>query len=296
MDNILAFLNESKNLVETKLRKYLENGEPLLNILHESVEYSLYSGGKRIRPVFCFLVGDLFGVGREKLTSIACAVEMIHTASLSMDDLPHMDGAKMRRGKPANHVVYGQDVAALASIGLLTRAYEIVLNDPLLPDSRKSQVVGELAKTVGINGMVGGQFVDLKFSRENMEYPTLEYIHNHKTASLFVATGMSAAIVSGAKDREKDAIERYARCLGFAFQVMDDLIDMSSTEEVAGKDLKKDKGNFVKVFGEKRSYEIIQEYAQKAGEALSIFAGKEENLLFLRDLILLKAKKGSATA
>jgi len=166
----------------------------------------------------------------------------------------------------------------------------------LLPDDKKSRVVGELAKTVGINGMVGGQFVDLKFSMENMEYPTLEYIHNHKTASLFIATGTSAAIVSGATDREKDAIERYARCLGFAFQVMDDLIDIISSEEVAGKDLKKDKGNFVKVFGEKRSHEIIQEYAQKAGEALSIFAGKEEKLIFLKDLILLKAKKGPEKA
>ena len=189
MNDVLVYLHDTKEYFEEKLSEYASIKEPLLEKLQESINYSLYSGGKRIRPLFAFIVGDLLNIPKSKLTSLACALEMIHTASLIMDDLPHMDDAAMRRGKPANHVIYGQDVAALASIGLLTRAYEIVLADPELPDDKKTPIVRKLAGVVGIDGLVGGQFVDLKFTNESIEYPTLEYIHNHKTAALFVASG-----------------------------------------------------------------------------------------------------------
>ena len=129
MDPITLQIKESRQYVDSILQNCLRNEEPLLATLHESVNYSLQSGGKRVRPLFCFLVGELFGVQRDILASFACAVEMIHTSSLIMDDLPHMDNGRMRRGKPANHIVYGQDVAALASIGLLTRAYELIAED-----------------------------------------------------------------------------------------------------------------------------------------------------------------------
>jgi geranylgeranyl diphosphate synthase type II len=177
MEQIQAYFKEKADFINAELKSFMANEEPLLEGLQESVNYTLFSGGKRIRPLFCIMVGELLNVSREKLISLACSLEMIHTASLIMDDLPHMDDAQVRRGKPANHMVYGQDVAALASIGLLTRAYEVVLNDPILPDDKKTQIVSKLANAVGINGMVGGQFVDLKFSDESMEYSTLEYIH-----------------------------------------------------------------------------------------------------------------------
>ena len=286
MEEFLIYLNGTKEYVDTRLEQYMTNEEPLLSTLYESINYTLFSGGKRIRPLFCFIVGEIFGVAREKLTSVACSLEMIHTASLIMDDLPHMDDAKMRRGKQANHLVYGQDVASLAIIGLLTKAYEIVLNDPALSDNKKVSVVSLLANVVGINGMVGGQFADLKYSNESVEFPTLEFIHNHKTASLFVASGVAAAIVGNATEKESSAIESYAKNLGFAFQVLDDLLDAIGNPEEVGKSLQTDKGNFVALFGIDKSKELVDEYTNKAIDDIKMFDDKNQKLIALGRLLL----------
>jgi len=286
MEDILVYLKETKELIDSNLKQYMANDEPLLKVLQESVNYTLYSGGKRIRPLFCFIVGEIFGVGREKLISLACALEMIHTASLIMDDLPHMDDAKMRRGKPANHLIYGQDVSTLASIGLLTRAYEVVLEDPELPNNKKTKVVSRLANVVGINGLVGGQFVDLKFSNESMEYATLEYLHIHKTASLFMASGTTAAIIGDATETEIHALETYAKNLGFAFQILDDLLDSVGKVDEVGKSLQKDNGGFITLYGIDKSKQLVQQYTDKALEATKIFGAKNEKLNALGQMLL----------
>lgn len=290
MKAIMEDFITAKECVDQRLKEYMIYDEPLLKILIESIDYSLFSGGKRVRPLFCFIVGELFGVKKEKLISLACAVEMIHTASLIMDDLPHMDNAEVRRGKPANHIVYGQDVAALASIGLLTKAYEVVLQDPELPDGKKSKVVGRLANIVGIEGMVGGQFVDLKYSNPSMEYSTLEYIHIHKTASLFMAVGTSAGIIGDASVEELIAVEKYAKSLGFAFQIMDDLLDADGNPVEMGKSVQKDKGNFVRLLGTEQSKILAKEYADTAIEATNIFAGKNDKLIMLGKILLGRTK------
>lgn len=286
MNGIQDYLIEAKKLIDSKLEQFMANDEPLLTVLQESVNYTLYSGGKRVRPLFCFIVGELFGVPKERLITTACALEMIHTSSLIMDDLPHMDDGKVRRGKPANHMVFGQDVSALASIGLLTRAYEIVLNDPELPDEKKTRVVSRLAHTVGINGLVGGQFVDLKFSNENVDAASLEYIHTHKTASLFITSGVTAAIIGSANDNEISALEVYAKNLGFAFQILDDLLDMEGNAEDVGKSLQKDKGGFVTLYGVEKSKQLVQEYTDKALNATIVFEGKNEKLIALGHMLL----------
>lgn len=286
MDKILLQIDESRHYIDRMLQKCMRNEEPLLAKLYASVNYSLQSGGKRVRPTFCFLVGELFGVARDRLASLACAVEMIHTASLIMDDLPHMDNGKIRRGKPANHTVYGQDVAALASVGLLMRAYELIAGDRTLSNKNRTEIVGDLASNVGLDGMVGGQFVDLVFSDPNVDYSTLEYIHHHKTALLFIASGKGAAIIGEANDEERSAIEDYAKYLGFAFQVADDLTDIMGSAEAAGKDRQKDRGNFVKLLGVSGSKAIIRQCAEKAGSVLMIFKEKGEKLLALRDILL----------
>jgi len=286
MNNVKEYFQEMKSYFDAKLETYMANGEPLLKVLIESINYSLFSGGKRIRPLFAFIIGDLFNVPKNKLTSLACALEMIHTASLIMDDLPHMDDAAMRRGKPANHVVYGQDVAALASIGLLTRAYEIVLADPKLPADIKTTVVRKLANVVGIDGLVGGQFVDLKFANESIEYSTLEYIHNHKTAGLFVASGTTAAIIGNASQDEIKAVEEYAQSLGFAFQILDDLLDVVGTEDEVGKSLKKDKASFVTFFGPEKCKKLVEEYTNKAIESIKVFDGRNGKLVALGQILL----------
>lgn len=286
MDNFLEYFRETKSYFEARLEEYMINREPLLKVLEESINYSLHSGGKRTRPLFCFMVGELFGVPKEKLISLACALEMIHTASLIMDDLPHMDNAAIRRGKPANHMVYGQDVAALASIGLLTKAYEIVLADSNLSADKKTQVVGKLANVIGIDGLVGGQFVDLKFTNESTEYATLEYIHNHKTAALFVASGSTAAIIGNAPQQEMIAIEEYASNLGFAFQIQDDLLDATGTVEDVGKSLQKDRGSFAVLYGLEKCRELVQEYTDRAIESTKVFGNRNAKLVVLGKMLL----------
>jgi geranylgeranyl diphosphate synthase, type II len=286
MDDILVYLRDTREYFEEKLSEHASIKEPLLEKLQESINYSLYSGGKRIRPLFAFIVGDLLDIPKSKLTSLACALEMIHTASLIMDDLPHMDDAAMRRGKPANHVIYGQDVAALASIGLLTRAYEIVLADPELPDDKKTAIVRKLAGVVGIDGLVGGQFVDLKFTNESIEYPTLEYIHNHKTAALFVASGTAAAIIGNASQQAIKAVEEYAQNLGLAFQILDDLLDVTGTEKEVGKSLKKDRGSFVTFYGIEKCRQLVEEYTAKAIASIQIFDSRNVKLAALGQILL----------
>jgi geranylgeranyl diphosphate synthase, type II len=286
MNDVLVYLHDTKEYFEEKLSEYASIKEPLLQKLQESINYSLYSGGKRIRPLFAFIVGDLLNIPKSKLTSLACALEMIHTASLIMDDLPHMDDAAMRRGKPANHVIYGQDVAALASIGLLTRSYEIVLADPELPDDKKTAIVRKLAGVVGIDGLVGGQFVDLKFTNKSIEYPTLEFIHNHKTAALFIASGTTAAIIGDASQQTINAVEEYAQNLGLAFQILDDLLDVTGTEKEVGKSLKKDKGSFVTFYGLEKCRQLVEEYTTKAIASIEIFDSRNVKLVALGQILL----------
>ncbi len=285
-DKMKLYLKQIKEYIDSELMRHMSNEEPLLNGLLESINYTLFSGGKRIRPLFCLMAGELFNVPNERLITLACALEMIHTASLIMDDLPHMDGAMIRRGKQANHLVYGQDVATLASIGLLMKAFEVVLNDPRLPDDKKTAVVSNLAKVAGIGGMVGGQFVDLKFSDKSMDYETLEYIHIQKTASLFVTAGKTTAILGNANEDEMYALETYAKNLGFAFQVLDDLMDLQGTVDKVGKKLKKDKGNFAVLYGIKKSKEVVKECTNNAIDAVKIFHGKNDKLIALGQMLL----------
>ena len=286
MDTIQNFFNETANSITTELKNYMANDESLLNGLQESINYTLYSGGKRVRPLFCIMVGELFDVPNNKLLSLACALEMIHTSSLIMDDLPHMDDGKIRRGKLANHMVFGQDVSTLASIGLLTKAYEVVLNDPALPDDKKTQIVSKLANVVGINGLVGGQFIDLKFSNKEMDSSTLEYIHIHKTASLFITSGVTAAIIGNATDDEILALEVYAKNLGFAFQILDDLLDFEGKVEEVGKSLENDMGGFVTLYGVEKSKQLVQEYTDKALDAIELFDGRNDKLKALGQMLL----------
>jgi geranylgeranyl diphosphate synthase, type II len=286
MNALGELFHQTQRHIDQTLAEYLTIEEPLLRGLQESISYTLFSGGKRIRPAFCFLVAELFGVPKRQVTPLACALEMIHTASLIMDDLPHMDNGRLRRGKPANHLVFGQDVASLASIGLLTKAYEVVLNDPFLPFDKKIPVVSKLAAVVGIDGMVGGQFADLKYLNKATGFRKLEFIHLHKTAALFVASGETAAIIGGAGQIELEAICVFARNVGFAFQLSDDLLDATGTEEALGKPVGHDRGNFVSCFGITRSTELLHKYTHDAIEALRIFGERNRKLLALSQMLL----------
>lgn len=286
MEKTLAYLNKLSEVIDSGLKRYLMNNEPQLRLLYKSIDYSLFAGGKRLRPIFCLIVGELFNVPQNRLISTACAIEMIHTASLIIDDLPHMDDAKLRRGKTANHLIYGQDIATLASIGLLAKAYEVISDDPLLPQPKKTGIISGLAKAVGLGGMVAGQFVDLKFADKTMEYWTLEYIYRHKTTSLFVASGSAAALIGDAADHEIRAIEEYAENLGFAFQATDDLLDRTGTVHAMGKVPQNDEGNYFTFYGVEECRQRIADLTNKAREAARIFDGRNERLLSFAELLM----------
>ncbi len=286
MEQFIKELEQLKNYINSQLSLIYQNHGPVLQGLNESIKYSLFSNGKRLRPIFCLLAGDIFGIPKEKLLSTSCALEMIHTSSLILDDLPYMDDASVRRGKSANHLIYGYDTAILASVALLMKALEIVASDSLLSEDIKNELLTNFTRAVGTEGMTGGQFADLKNENDQFTEENLNFIHTHKTASLFVLAGLSAATIAKANLHEKNAIKNYALNLGFAFQVLDDILDTNGTEHETGKSGKKDKINFVKIYGLEKSVYLVDEYTEKALKAIEIFKGKNQNLLNLAKLLM----------
>ena len=255
IDNISDFekyLKETKNLVEEALNFSLGPENP--EILRESMRYSLLAGGKRIRPILCLASCSLAGGEPSLAIPTAVAIEMIHTMSLIHDDLPAMDNDDLRRGRPTNHKVYGDALAILAGDALLTRAFEMVsLRSPGVDPNRLLNVVGELSLVAGAPGLVGGQVVDLECEGKEVDLETLEYIHLHKTGALLKACVRTGAMIAGANEELLKALTTYAEGIGLAFQIIDDILDLTSSSEklgkTAGKDLLADKTTYPKLLG-----------------------------------------------
>ncbi len=270
-------MQKIKRLIDEEIDKRLQNDNPLIEALYKSAAYSA-AGGKRIRAIFVFLTGDLFDVPEEKLINSACAIELIHAASLIMDDLPYMDDSQLRRGKPANHVVFGQDVALLASIGLISEGMQLILNDGKLTADERLKVGGVLSSSFGFNGLAAGQFVDLKIKDKHVNFEIIEFINQKKTAALFSAAGRVAAIVGHADEQRTKAIKDFSDDIGFAFQIVDDILDVMGEEKIVGKTVEHDKMNFVKLVGIEEAKKYLKEYHQKAEKALQMFGNKADGL------------------
>ncbi|CAI0429257.1 unnamed protein product [Linum tenue] len=243
--------------------------------IHESMRYSLLAGGKRVRPVLCLAACELVGGNESMAMPAACAVEMIHTMSLIHDDLPCMDNDDLRRGKPTNHIVYGESVAVLAGDALLAFAFEhIAVATPRnVHPSRIVRAIGELAKVIGGEGLVAGQVVDIS-SEGNSEVglKELEFIHIHKTAKLLEGSVVLGAILGGGSDDEVERLRRYARDIGLLFQVVDDILDVTKSSQelgkTAGKDLVADKVTYPKLMGIEKSREFAEKLNEEAKEQL----------------------------
>jgi len=280
MDKIFDFYSKYqtlKHLVDDKLRLYRESDQPLLDGLIKSIYYSL-EDGKRFRAIFTFLLGELYDIPEKKLLGSACALEMVHTASLIMGDLPYMGDSQLRRGKPANHVVFGQDVALLASIGLLSEGMQVVLDDAQLNADERVQIGSILSNSFGFNGLAAGQFVDLKLKDKHVDFEIIKFINQKKTAALFMASGQIAAIIGQADETQMKAIQEFSRDIGFAFQIVDDMLDVMGQEKVVGKNVAQDKMNFVKLVGIDQAREYLDEYHQRAEKALEVFGAKADGL------------------
>ena len=286
--NFAAYLEESRQRVEAALDGSLAPERP--ESLREAMRYSLLAGGKRLRPILCLAACELAGGDSTLALPTAVALEMVHTMSLIHDDLPAMDNDDLRRGRPTNHKVYGEANAILAGDALLTRAFEMVaLRSPGVAAERLIQVVGELALAAGAPGLVGGQVVDLECEAKQVDLDTLEYIHLHKTGALLRACVICGALIAGAPDDLLSALRTYARGIGLAFQIIDDILDLTASSEVlgktAGKDLAADKTTYPKLLGLAESRRRADALVSEAKAVLQPWQAQALPLLALADYI-----------
>lgn len=251
---------------------------------------SLFARSKRVRPILALLVADVFRADPACVLPAACAVEMVHTASLILDDLPSMDDAKLRRGRPACHVVHGEANAILAAFALQNQAFEALARGwPGGPDAAvREQMAGLLAGAIGLEGMIAGQAADLAMTGRPIDFETLEFIHSRKTGALFTAAAGFGALAGRAGPGERAAIAAYAKNLGLAFQIVDDVIDATGAEADSGKDVGKDlrKTTFVSFAGLAGARQLAAELVAASQEALGGLGPRAEPLRALARLVL----------
>ncbi|MGA1475955.1 MAG: geranylgeranyl diphosphate synthase CrtE [Prochlorothrix sp.] len=282
-------MSQRKALVEVALDKSLPVVPP--ETIYNSMRYSLLAGGKRLRPILCLATCELAGGTIEMAMPTACAMEMVHTMSLIHDDLPSMDNDDYRRGKLTNHKIYGEDIAILAGDGLLAYAFEHLAQETQnVPADRLLQVVARLGRAVGADGLVGGQVVDLESEgKTDTTVEMLDFIHTHKTAALLEVSVVSGAILAGAPPEDIQRLTRYAQNIGLAFQVVDDILDITSTQEELGKSIGKDlqaqKATYPSLWGLDQSRVKAQEMVDRAKDEIRVFGELARPLMALADYI-----------
>jgi len=273
-------------IVEEALEHYLPPANAYPPLIHQAMRYSVVGGGKRLRPILVIAVAEAVGGKAEDVLPAACALEMIHAYSLIHDDLPAMDNDDYRRGKPANHKVYGDAVAILAGDALLTLAFSILADIRNTSPDNALKIIREIAYAAGTFGMIGGQVVDTFSAGEDINEDTLEYIHRHKTGALYRVAVRAGAILAGAEEAELDNLTRYAENLGLAFQIVDDILDIEGDAAKIGKpvgsDIKNKKVTYPSLFGIEETKAKARQAADDALSALECF-GKEAD--FLRTLV-----------
>ncbi len=265
--------------VEQYLAGLRFSDEPLTDGLEEAMRYSLLAGGKRIRPVLVLATARALGNDHREVLPLAGAIELIHTYSLIHDDLPAMDDDELRRGQPTCHVKFGEDVAILAGDGLYAEAFRHLLTHQRSPAERVLAAAAELAAATGVNGMVGGQYADVRASSEGVAMPPLRRLHELKTGRLIAASVLCVLLLSGIEDDlESGAFRRFAAELGVLFQIVDDILDVTGTDAALGKprgsDERHGKMTYVSEFGIERARELAAESHGLARAALDEVAAR----------------------
>ena len=289
-NNFSQLQQEKVTEIEQLLREYLPVQSGYQKIIMEAMEYSLMAGGKRLRPMMMKEVFRLFGGTTKAIEPFMAAIEMIHTYSLVHDDLPAMDNDDYRRGRKTTHVVYGEDMGILAGDALLNYAFETAFRafdlcpQDTLKIGKALRVLGEKA---GIHGMIGGQVIDVKETGKQIDREVLDTIYELKTSALIEAAMMVGAILAGATDEELEKVEQMASNIGIAFQVQDDILDVTSTEEVLGKpihsDEKNEKTTYVTLYGIEKASAVVEEKSKEAIALLHELPGENE---YLEELII----------
>ncbi len=283
--------NQTKDYFEQKMMSTIENSlNDAPEILTKAMRYSMETGGKRIRPVLMLQVAKIFGGDFENIIPLAISLEYIHTYSLIHDDLPCMDNDEVRRGKPTNHMLFGEDIALLAGDGLLNLAMETALNGA---DSLKNDLLSAYVKAMnilfsaaGANGMIGGQVVDLLSENKEIDDMTLHYIHTHKTGALINAAVLCGGIMAKVDATIYTVLKRYSDIIGLAFQIRDDILDVEGDPEVFGKTIGSDVANhkttYVTLYGIQGAKEKLKELKE---EGLELMKKLEEDTSFLETMI-----------
>lgn len=291
--DIKTYLAKKKEIVDKALDRLVPPANAFPASVHDAMRYSLFAGGKRVRPILAIAAAEALGAKTAGLLPIAGALELIHTYSLIHDDLPAMDDDDFRRGNPTCHKAYGEAIAILAGDGLLNRAFE-VLADPrrlaAVPAVRLISITREIAIASGVHGMVSGQVVDMESEGKEIDFPTLEYIHTHKTGALIRASVRVGALYARAGKKQLTALTHYGELVGLAFQIADDILDITGTQEQIGKDagsdLKKGKKTFPGFYGLEESRRRAAEVSEKAIASLNLFDRKADPLRELAKYIV----------
>jgi geranylgeranyl diphosphate synthase, type II len=284
------YLASRQKLIDQALDAYLPKSVEKPKTLHKAMRYSLFAGGKRLRPILCLASAECCGGEINGALPLACAVECIHTYSLIHDDLPCMDDDDFRRGVPTSHKVFGEGIAVLAGDALLTFAFELATRVPGWPRYGARDVLRELAVAAGSRHLIAGQVLDLESEGKKVSLPLLRFIHQSKTAALLTASIRLGAMSANATPTQLERLTTFGQALGLAFQVIDDILDVTqSTEKLgksAGKDLAAEKATFPAVVGLERSRRVAQDLTEEARTALKPFGKKSEALRALADHLL----------
>ncbi len=286
------FFEEDRKAVDAALDRLLPAESTPPSSIHRAVRYSVFAGGKRLRPILCLETARIFDADVTPALHPACAMEFIHTYSLIHDDLPALDNDDLRRGKPTCHKQFGEATAILAGDALLTLAFETLGAAPVAPQ-RCVAMVSEVASSAGtVRGMVGGQMADLEAEGKEVAPAMLEYIHRSKTAALIRASVVSGALCTGAGDADVARLRRFGEHIGWAFQVVDDILDVEESSaalgKTAGKDQAQRKATYPAVYGLEKSHAIAHELAEKAIGELSAYGARAARLRELADYLVLR--------
>lgn len=296
--NLNVYLKEQCTRIDSALDRFLPKETELPHSVHKAMRYSIFAGGKRVRPILMLAACQAVGGETEHAIPAACAMEMIHTYSLIHDDLPAMDDDDFRRGNPTNHKVFGEAIAILAGDALLTEAFKLVSDLHLVTGCEPAgllAVIHEIATCAGSYGMVGGQVIDMESEgTQDIDLAIVQYIHTHKTGALIKASVVSGALLGGADEMQLAAITRYGKAAGLAFQIADDVLDIEGTTEDIGKDAGSDeargKATYPAVIGLSAAKQEAVSMMNEALDALEIFGEEADPLREIARYIVQRKK------
>jgi geranylgeranyl diphosphate synthase type II len=279
------YLERKRKIVDQALDKYLPKEKDEPKIIHKAMRYSVFAGGKRLRPILSMASFELVGGKGNSILPVACALELIHAYSLIHDDLPCMDDDDLRRGKPTSHKVFGEGMAVLAGDALHALAFEVLLR------AKRLDVISEVANAIGTQGMIGGQVADLEAEGEKVSLSQVNFIHTHKTAALIKLSIRAGALLGEASSEELDALSRYGEKIGLAFQITDDILDVVGKEKILAKKTGKNqnKATYPKIMGLEKSKRIAKKLVEEAKEKLEVFGDNGFILKELADFIVNRA-------